>query len=226
MTRLSASIIGGAVVTGLLLFALAGIYGPETRNLILGGPIEQQDGPSAADELQAVSECMRDRAWQEDQFVEQHGELDVPVEPVWAFVADEEVAYELWKQQQSPVGFHRLRAARVDRERLSDAVSKTGNVFGAEVFPDRRYLFTVGRTTQSTTDAGTLVTASGVLAGPWGATGEWSMTVNATSGETIGTIDGSDSWISIRVGIEDRPLAVFAEIDQCNRQQQLRGTSF
>ena len=226
VTRLLASIIGGALVAGLVLLALAGIYGPETRNLVFGGPMERHDGPSAEDMLKAVSECSRDREWQQNQFIKQHGELDIPVEPVWTFVADEEATYELWRQRQSPVGFQRLRAARIDLQRLSDTISETGNVFGAEIFPDRRYLFTVGRTRQSTIDTETLVSATGVLAGPSGATGEWSMTVNARSGETIGTIDGSDSWISIRVGIEDRSLAVFAEIDQCSRQQQLRDISF
>jgi hypothetical protein len=226
VTRLLASTIGGALVAGLVLFALAGNYGLETRNPILGGPLERDNGPSAADKSKAVSECLRDREWQHDQFIKQHGQLDIPIEPVWTFVADEEAKYELWQQQQSLVGFQRLRAARIDVEQLSNAISETGNVFGAEVFPDRRYLFTVGRTRQTIIDTETLVSATGVLAGPSGATGEWSMTVNALSGETIGTIDGSDSWIRIRVGIEDRSLAVFAEVDQCSRKQQLRDISF
>lgn len=226
MTRLAVSIISGAAIAGLVLLTLAGIYGHETRNLVFGGPIEREHESSAADRLRAVSECWRNREWRQDQFIKQHGEIDIPVEAVWTFVADEEATSELWKQRQSPVGFERLRAARVDPERLLDAISEPGNVFGAEVFPDRRYLFTVDRTSQSTIGVETLVTASGFLAGSSGTTGEWGMTVNASSGETIGTIDGSDSWTSIRVGIEDRSLTVFAEIDQCRRQQRLREITY
>lgn len=224
--RLLASIFGGALVAGLIVSALAGIYGPESGSLIFGGPMERRDSPRAEGSLKPVSECLRDREWRQDRFIKQRGEFDIPVEPVWTFVADEEATHELWKQQQSPSGFQRLRAARIDLGRLSEAISKAGNVFGAEVFPDRRYLFTVDKTQHSTIDTETLVSATGVLAGPSGETGEWSMTVNLRSGETIGTIDGSDSWISVRAGMEDRSLAVFAEIDQCSRQKQLRDITF
>ena len=224
--RLTVSVIGGAVVVGLILFALARLYVPETSNLVSGGPVERNDGPSAAEQARAISECLRDREWRQSQFVKQHGEVEIPIGSIWSFVGDEEARFDLWQHEQNPIGFERLRAARVDTERLSRAISESGNAFGVEVFPDRRYLFTVNRTTRSTIDDATLVSASGFLAGSHGATGDWNVTVNETSGEVIGTVDGSDSWTSIRVGIEDSSLTVFAEIDQCRRQQRLREYSF
>lgn len=163
LMRLTVGVIGGTVVVGLALFAFANIYGPETYNLVFGGAVEGEDGLSAEDQSQAVSDCLRDREWREDQFIEKYGEVEIPAEAVWGFATDEEASLELWKQRQSPVGFERLRAARVDAGRLSNALSETGNQFGAEVFPDRRYLFTVDRTTQTTIGADTLVTASGFL---------------------------------------------------------------
>jgi hypothetical protein len=220
------SVIGGVVVVGLVLLALARLYLPESRNLVFGGPVEPNDGPSAAKQAQAISECLRDRERRRSQFVKQHGEVEIPVGSVWSFVGDEEARFELWKHKQNLIGFERLRAARVDTERLSRAISESGNAFGVEVFPDRRYLFTVNGTTRSTINDATLVSAHGFLAGSHGATGDWNITVNETSGEVIGAVDGSDSWTSIRVGIEDSSLTVFAEIDQCRRQQRLREYSF
>lgn len=226
--RLAVSVIGGAVVIGLVLFTLTRIYLPEPSDSVFGGPVEREGGPNYADQAREVFDCLRDREWRQSQFVEEHGEVGIPLTALWRFVEDEEVRYELWKHEQSPVGFERVRAARVDAERLAEAISESGNEFGAEIFPDRRYLFTVDRTTQSIMDSGTLISSdngniissSGFLTGPRGATGNWDLVVNTKSGEVIGTIAGSDSWISVRSGFKDRSLTVFAELDQCTMQQR------
>ena len=211
---------------GLILFSLAHLYLPETRGLVFGGPVEKKDKPSVEEQLKAVSECLRDREWRQSQYVERHGEIDIPVESVWRFVDEQEVVYELWKHRQSAVGFERLRPARVDIERLVKAISEQDTKVGVEVFRDRQYLLTVDKTSKTSIHDSDFVSASGPIAGPSGQYGDWRITVNISSGEVIGTLDASDSWTQILTGTEDRSLTVFAEIDQCERQQRLRGYSF
>lgn len=218
--------MGSAIVVGLVLLALMRIYAPESHNLISGRPIERKDGPSASELAKRVSDCLRDRKRRQGQFIKQYGQVEIPVQAVWSFLEDEEARQEISKRNQISGGFDRLRAARVDSESLADAISFEGSVFGIEVFPDRRYLLTTARATQSTISGEVLTSSSGTLEGSRGAAGDWHITVNTTSGDVIGTIDGSDSWISLFAGIEDSSLTVFAEIDQCRRKQRLREYSY
>ena len=225
-TRFALSIVLAAAIVGLLVFAFSALYMPETRNLVAGGEVERNDNRSDTDRAQRVAQCLRDRAWRRAPFVETYGESEIIGESLWNFVDDREASYELFKRRQSSVKFERLRVVRVNFDNLAAAIEVVGSEFEAEIFPDRVYRFSVTHSHLTVIDGQSVLSASGRLSDPYGASGRWSMTLNRALRLVSGTIDAPDSWIRILIGTEDPALAVFGEIDQCEVQQRRRDYTY
>ena len=214
--------MGAAVVVVLFLAALSAIYGPETVNLVNSGPIERDSAWTEKDILKEIQECFQERERRRNEFNEANTRIEITAEPLWTFVPDDEVRYELWKERDAPLNFDRVRAARAHADRLLAAISNEGETFGIETFPDRKYLLLVDRVRRTTVDDQEIVTSSGALRDSYGDTGDWRITTSGSIGSALGTINAPDSWIRIRGSSEDESLTVFGEIDQCRRAQALR----